>query len=64
MREIGLIKLVQIQRSSLKQGQRPQRYYDPTPLLVVERLLLAAPGSQRRECGWRTDHRCASCRPS
>ena len=44
MREIGLIKLVQIQRSSLKQGQRPQRYYDPTPLLVVERLLLAPPG--------------------
>ncbi|MEO7909434.1 MAG: hypothetical protein ABIV47_07260, partial [Roseiflexaceae bacterium] len=44
MREIGLIKLVQIQRSSLKQGQRPQRYYDPTPLLVVERLLLAPAG--------------------
>ncbi len=44
MREIGLIKLVQIQRSSLKQGQRPQRYYDPAPLLVVERLLLAGPG--------------------
>ncbi len=34
MREIGLIKLVQVQRSSLKQGQRPQRYYDPAPLLL------------------------------
>jgi hypothetical protein len=44
MREIGMIKHVQLQRSSLKQGQRPQRYYDPAPLLVVERLLLAAPG--------------------
>jgi hypothetical protein len=44
MREIGLIKLVQIQRSSLKQGQRPQRYYDPTPLLVVDRLRLDTGG--------------------
>src|SRR4051812_40755371 len=44
MQEIGLIKLVQLQRSSLKQGQRPQRYYDPAPLLVVDRLLLAPPG--------------------
>jgi hypothetical protein len=44
MREIGLIKHVQLQRSSLKQGQRPQRYYDPAPLLVVERLLLAPGG--------------------
>lgn len=44
MREIGLIKHVQLQRSSLKRGQRPQRYYDPTPLLLVERLLLAPGG--------------------
>ena len=44
MREIGLIKHVQLQRSSLKQGQRPQRYYNPAPLLVVERLLLAPAG--------------------
>lgn len=44
MREIGLIKLVQLQRSSLKLGQRPQRYYEPAPLLVVERLLLAPLG--------------------
>jgi hypothetical protein len=44
MREIGLIKHVQLQRSSLKQGQRPQRYYDPTPLLLVERLRLALGG--------------------
>src|SRR5215207_6058696 len=44
MREIGLIKHVQLQRSSLKQGQRPQRYYDPTPLLLVERLRLMPGG--------------------
>ena len=44
MREIGKIKHVQLQRSSLKQGQRPQRYYDPTPLLLVERLRLAHGG--------------------
>ena len=44
MHEIGLIKHVQLQRSSLKQGQRPQRYYHPAPLQVVERLLLASPG--------------------
>jgi hypothetical protein len=44
MREIGLIKHVQLQRSSLKQGQRPQRYYDPAPLLLVERLRLAPGG--------------------
>ena len=46
MREIGLIKHVQLQRASLKQGQRLQRYYDPAPLLLVERLLLA-PGGVR-----------------
>jgi hypothetical protein len=45
MREIGLIKHVQLQRSSLKQGQRPQRYYDPAPLLLVDRLLIDAGGT-------------------
>jgi hypothetical protein len=44
MREIGRIRQVQVQRASLKQGQRPQRYYDPAPLLVVEYLRLAADG--------------------
>ena len=44
MREIGLIKHVQLQRASLKQGQRLQRYYDPAPLLLVELLLLAPDG--------------------
>jgi hypothetical protein len=44
MREIGLIKHIQLQRSSLKQGQRPNRYYDPAPLLLVERLRLESGG--------------------
>jgi hypothetical protein len=45
VREIGAIKQIQIQRSSLKQGQRPHRYYDPAPLLAVERLRLNAGGA-------------------
>jgi len=44
MREIGIIKLVQVQRSSLKAGERPYRYYDPTPLLVVDGLMLSPGG--------------------
>jgi hypothetical protein len=44
MQEIGKIKQVQVQHSSLKAGQKPARYYDPTPLLVVERLRLSPRG--------------------
>ena len=44
MHEIGRIKQVQVQCSSLKVGLRPHRYYDPTPLLVVSRLLLMPGG--------------------
>ena len=44
MREIGTIKLLQVQRSSLKAGERPYRYYDPTPLRVVDGLLLVPGG--------------------
>jgi hypothetical protein len=45
MREIGRVKLVQVQRSSLKAGQRPHRYYDPAPLLEVDSLLLSPGGA-------------------
>ena len=38
MREIGIVKQVQIQRSSLKIGERPYRVYSPDPLLVVEAI--------------------------
>jgi len=44
MREIGRVKLVQIQKRSLKFGERPQRYYDPSPLLVVEALRVTPEG--------------------
>jgi hypothetical protein len=44
MKLIGRIKLVQIQRSSLKAGQRPDCYYDPAPLLEVARLRLTPTG--------------------
>ena len=44
MRYIGQVKQVQIQRTHLKQGTKPYRYYDPAPILVMERLLLAAEG--------------------
>ena len=38
MREIGRVKQVQIQRSSLKLGEKPRRIYDPAPLLVVDEI--------------------------
>src|SRR5260370_10057521 len=44
MRQIGQIKQVQIQRAALKQGQKPHRYYDPSPILVVEKLVLTPKG--------------------
>ncbi len=44
MREIGRIKRLQVQRSRLKLGEKPDRYYDPAPLLPVSRLLLMAKG--------------------
>lgn len=44
LREIGRIKQVQIQRSSLKRGERLSKYYDPSPLMVVESLELTPDG--------------------
>lgn len=48
---IGRIKLVQIQRSSLKAGERPNRYYDPAPLLPVDGLLLSPGGVVGQSAG-------------
>lgn len=45
MIEIGRVALVQIQRSSLKIGSKPFRYYDPAPLLAVPRLRLTPTGA-------------------
>src|SRR5690349_534109 len=44
MRQIGQIKQVQIQRTGLKHGAKPARYYDPSPILVTEQLLLTPDG--------------------
>lgn len=44
MREIGRVKQVQIQRSSLKLGEKPTRIYSPTPLLVVDSVSINAHG--------------------
>ena len=44
MHEIGRIKLLQVQQSSLKVKQQPYGYYDPTPLLTVKSLLLHPDG--------------------
>ena len=46
---IGRIARLQIQRSSLKQGEKPARYYDPTPLLRVEELVLTPTGAVARD---------------
>jgi hypothetical protein len=44
MHGIGYIQRIQVQQTPLKRGKRPSRYYDPSPLLEVERLLLSANG--------------------
>ncbi len=44
MHEIGRITLLQVQRSSLKLGERLETYYDPTPLLSVGSLRLTPRG--------------------
>jgi hypothetical protein len=44
MKEIGRIKRLQIQRSTLKPGERLHRHYDPSPILSVQQLLLSPSG--------------------
>ncbi len=44
MHQVGPIIRLQIQRSSLKTGQKPQRVYDPAPILPVDRLALTPEG--------------------
>jgi len=43
MYKIGRIKQVQVQQSSLKVGS--PEYYDPTPLLVVDHILVSTSGT-------------------
>src|SRR5205823_13889022 len=45
MRTIGTITRLQIQRASLKTGDKPTRRYDPGPLLAVPRLNVTPDGA-------------------
>jgi hypothetical protein len=45
MRTIGRITRLQIQRGSLKTGDKPTRRYDPSPLLTVPRLNITPDGA-------------------
>jgi hypothetical protein len=45
MRELGHVVRLQIQRSSLKTGEKPHRVYDPAPILTVERLTVSPDGA-------------------
>ena len=45
MHVIGSIVRLQIQRSPLKTGEKPNRVYDPAPLLTVDRLMVSADGT-------------------
>lgn len=44
MRDIGPLIRLQIQRSPLKTGQKPDRTYSPAPILAVERLRVTPEG--------------------
>src|SRR5256885_7721119 len=44
MREIGAVVRLQIQRSSLKTGEKPHRVYDHSPVLSVRRLAVDGDG--------------------
>jgi len=45
MRTIGTVTRLQIQRDSLKTGEKPMRTYDPTPLLAVPTLHVSPDGA-------------------
>jgi hypothetical protein len=44
MRELGRIVRLQIQRATLKTGEKPARVYSPAPLLAVARLAVGPDG--------------------
>jgi hypothetical protein len=57
MRTIGTVARLQIQRSSLKTGEKPDRVYDPAPLLAVPRLGVTPAGvlGAGADGGWLVD---------
>ncbi|MCS6910503.1 MAG: MOSC domain-containing protein [Anaerolineales bacterium] len=46
MTPLGKIVHLQIQRASLKTGEKPNRIYDPAPLLAVQSLTLTPHGAE------------------
>lgn len=57
MRPLGPLIRLQVQRSSLKTGEKPARTYDPAPLLAVPRLALSPDGAlgATADGGWIVD---------
>lgn len=45
MRTIGTVTRLQIQRGSLKRGEKPTRVYDPAPILSVQALNVSPDGA-------------------
>jgi hypothetical protein len=45
MRELGRVVRLQVQTASLKRGERPNRVYDPAPLVSVKELRLTPRGA-------------------
>jgi MOSC domain-containing protein len=44
MRDLGRVMGLQIQRSTLKTGEKPRRVYDPSPILPVDRIAVTPDG--------------------
>ncbi len=56
MRELGRLVRLQVQRTTLKTGVKPERRYDPAPILAVERLALSPDGVMgAADGGWVVD---------
>lgn len=57
MRELGRIVRLQVQRSSLKTGEKPARIYDPARLLTVGHLAIGPDGvlGQSTDGAWVVD---------
>ena len=57
MRELGRIVHLQVQRSTLKTGEKLSRVYDPTPLLTVGHLAIGPDGvlGQAGDGAWLVD---------
>src|SRR5689334_6720356 len=48
LRPLGRVVRLQVQRSKLKLGEKPNRVYDPAPLLAVNELTLTPEGALAR----------------